>query len=128
MSINREELLIELDGLFHALDEFNDNIGGVLSEDQLKYSDRNRRRVKKIMTTLYEGYYPSMGGHSKANYVFMFNNLQDAKLFSDEIMKVTKKYKRFFLEQLNEINVKVTLNKFKSDEEFYEVVDKMIFD
>lgn len=124
---SREILLIELEERFLEFYNFHENNQERLTQDQIKYSDKVRRRIKKIMISLYEGYYPSMGGHSKMRFVFMFKNILDATLFSKEIMKVTKLYKKVTLEELNEINFKVTLHIFESDEEFFKHVDKIVF-
>ena len=95
----RHQQLLELETRYNELHRFyfgedHQRINGTLSVDELKQADKIRRRIKKLMSLLYKGYYPSMGGFSQANYIFMFNNKEDASLFVDEIMPISSLYKR----------------------------------
>jgi hypothetical protein len=127
----RHQQLLELETRYNELHRFyfgedHQRINGTLSVDELKQADKIRRRIKKLMSLLYKGYYPSMGGFSQANYIFMFNNKEDAEGFVDEIMPISLLYKRYTLKKLNQLNFKVTLNIFSSDDTFMDHVEKRI--
>jgi hypothetical protein len=123
--------LLELESRYNELHRFyfvedHQRINGTLSVDELKQADKIRRRIKKLMSLLYKWYYPSMGGFSQANYIFMFNNKEDAEGFVDEIMPISLLYKRYTLKKLNQLNFKVTLNIFSSDDAFMDHVENRI--
>jgi hypothetical protein len=127
----RHQQLLELDTRYNELHRFYfgedyQRINGTLSVDELKQADKIKRRIKKLMSLLYKGYYPSMGGFSQANYIFMFNNKEDAEGFVDEIMPISLLYKRYTLKKLNQTNYKVTLNIFSSDDGFMDHIKKRI--
>jgi hypothetical protein len=127
----RHQQLLELDTRYNELHRFyfgedHQRINGTLSVDELKQADKIRRRIKKLMSLLYKGYYPSMGGFSQANYIFIFKNKEDAEGFVDEIMPISVLYKRYTLKKLNKMNYKVTLNIFSSDEAFMDHIEKRI--
>ena len=123
--------MLELESRYNELHRFyfvedHQRINGTLSVDELKQADKIRRRIKKLMSLLYKWYYPSMGGFSQANYIFMFNNKEDAEGFVDEIMPISLLYKRYTLKKLNQLNFKVTLNIFSSDDAFMDHVENRI--
>jgi len=124
--------LYELEALFRELFEFyfgehgRLNKDNSLNEEEIKHADKIRRKIKKTMSNLYEGYYPSTGGFSKANYTFMFNNKKDANKFANEIILISKLYKRYFIDELNEKNYRVKLNIFLKDEDFFDKIDSLI--
>jgi hypothetical protein len=130
MNLIKQQHLLELESKFIELYDFyygrHNRNERTLNKEEIKQADKIRRRIRKLMTLLYSGYYPSMGGFGKASYRFMFKNKKDASQFIEEIIPISKLYKRAELKKMNQINYKVTLNTFLSDEEFFNHVDSII--